>query len=625
MNALFRLIWLSCLVGGVVCGDARGGGGRGIQQAYSVGGGSVHLGGGVAAALGAAGARIVSGAAARSAVAFSSALVASDNAGGAFSARAVAPVLAKAVPPARTAWPDGPDAQYGDAGASVASIVRSVAPSVVRSLGGTGAQAARVARAVSVPYVYAPVVGRACRTDPFVGVVCEILVWIEQSASLGLPNEILLQIFLLAVGPHSDAEPRRHAHYRTLFAIAGSCRHWADFVGSAGGLWSSFSLTPHRLTASLDYWLSRVHGAPLDLHLAFDDLFALYHPPSTARAPRLDTRGTIARVAPALSRCARLSVDAEASIAFPAIMRALCNANGRLLVSLSIARVYIAFLEDIVPPLDSVPNLFFRTGVPMLRFLRLCNTTVGWNNLQFYLGLEVFKLWGIRRPINPTALQLYAMLAIARCLVRLSMREVECDALPPCTHAFFTLLRLIELDLHLSGTLGVPDVLSRCRMPALRKLSLIADTEFDVRCLLACSQLLGRVIILSLQVNQVSREVLSELWANLLLVEELDISASGLPAFQALHSPDGPHGSSHLCPKLTTLVVRNVPPVAMKRFLQRRVSSGLTLQRLVMYQAVDFFEDGEADLAWIANLLGPDAFSMDPDRDLDSPMDWLKH
>ncbi|KAJ7758269.1 hypothetical protein B0H16DRAFT_1720875 [Mycena metata] len=342
-------------------------------------------------------------------------------------------------------------------------------------------------------------IGHAGRCTPFIGTVCGITVWIEQTAALGLPNEILFQIMSDVTGPYRDAEPARHEHYTALFSLAATCRHWYTFLADCGGLWSSFCLTPHRLEASLEFWLSRIHHAPLDLRLYFDDLFALYHPRSTARAPRLGVRGTIGRIAPALSRCARLSIDAEATLSYPLLMRALGVASGRMLVSLAISRVYFAFLEDIVPPLDAAPNLFFRTGVPMLRFLRLCNATVGWGNLGFFERLEVLKLWGFRLPIGPTAVQLYTIISIAQYLVRLSLREVECDPLPPREHAFITCTFLVELDLHLSGTLGVPEVLSRCSFPALRKLSLILDAEFDLRCLLACSSLLGRVVVLTLQ------------------------------------------------------------------------------------------------------------------------------
>ncbi|KAJ7035863.1 hypothetical protein C8F04DRAFT_1258506 [Mycena alexandri] len=472
-----------------------------------------------------------------------------------------------------------------------------------------------------------PRVGRAGRTSPFIGTVCGILilVWIEQSASLGLPNEILYKIFTDTAGPYDDTEPARHEHYQSLFSLAGTCRHWNDFLGGCGGLWSSFRLTPHRLTASLDFWLSRIHNAPLDLTLSFDDLFALYHPRSTARAPRLGVRGTIIRVAPALSSCAHLSVDAEAITAFPLLMQALGIASGHILVSLSITRVYFAFLEDLVPPFDPAPNLFFRTGVPMLRFLRLCNATVGWDNIQFFLRLEVLKLWGFRRPISPTAVQLYAILAVTRYLVRLSLREVECDALPPRDRDFIAWPHLVELDLHLSGTLGVPEVLSRCRFTVLRKLSLILDTEFDVRCLLACSAMLGRIVVLTLQVDGVSREVLSELWSSLPLVEDADLSSSGLVAFEALHSPDGPYDSSNLCPRLANLSVSGVMPSVMRRFLERRAASHVFLRRLVMYQVVDFFEAGEADLDWIAAFLDGDSFFMDPDLAPDFSMRWLNH
>ncbi|KAJ7044251.1 hypothetical protein C8F04DRAFT_1250194 [Mycena alexandri] len=631
-----------------LCADAGGGGGRRIQSASRASRNAVGFAPsdtGVAA-LSVRGARFSSG---RSDYALSNLLprLGPSNAGLNL-ARAVAPGLADAVLPALSTLFDCAGLNSGDVGSfAPADELRFATPFAVCSPGDAVQHSAPDFCADSGRYTYAPSVGRAARTAPFVGMF--VGSWFgsssrEQpqfpsllslyandtlysflSASLGLPTEILLSIFAYAAGPYIDTEPHRHSYYQSIFAIAGACRHWHDFVGSCGSLWSSFCLAPHRLAASLDFWLSRVHRAPLDLRLSFDDLFALYHPPSTARAPRLGTRGTIHRVAPALSRCARLSIDAETTIAFPLLMCILGVADGHLLVSLSITRVYFAFLEDLVPPLDPAPNLFFKTGVPMLRFLRLCNATVGWDNLQFYLRLQVLKLWGIRRPINPTAVQLYYMLAAASCLIRLSLREVECDALPTREHAFFSWPYLVELDLHLSGTLGIPDVLSRCRMPALRKLTLVLDTKFDLRCLLACSAMLGHVVVLSLQVDGVSREVLSDLWGSLPLVEELDVSYSGLAAFEALYSPDGPCDGSHLCPRLSTLVVRSVPPIAMKQFLQRRFAAGFILRRLVMYQVVDFFEDGEADLTWIADLLGVGAFLMDPDRHPDSSMDWLNH
>ncbi|KAJ7019257.1 hypothetical protein C8F04DRAFT_1197905 [Mycena alexandri] len=470
-----------------------------------------------------------------------------------------------------------------------------------------------------------PVPGRAGYTDPFIGRVCGTLVWIEQSASLGLPNELLFKVFAHAVGTYVDTDPDRHSYYESLFAVAGACRHWNSYVADCGGLWSTFRLTPHRLAASLVFWMSRIHRSPVDLRLSFDDLFALYHPRSTARAPRLGVRNSILHIAPAFNQCARLCIDAEASFAFPLLMQLLSIASGHLLVSLSLSRVYFAFLEDRVPPIDPTPNLFFQTGVPNLRFLRLVNAAVGWGNLDFYKRLEVFKLWGMRPPINPTADQLYAILVVARLLVRLSFREVECDALSLCAHPLFRLPALVELDLHLSGTLGVPEVLSRCRAPALRKLTLILDSDFDVRCLLACTSILERVVVLSLQVAGVPRESMSDLWSRFPLVERLDVSCSDVVAFNALDSPDGVYDTPILCPRLSQLTVRSVPPSDMKKYLQRRAASGFALRRLMMYQAVDFFEENEGELTWIAGNFGAGEFLMDPESDVDSSAGWLIH
>ncbi|KAJ7039397.1 hypothetical protein C8F04DRAFT_1255102 [Mycena alexandri] len=438
-----------------------------------------------------------------------------------------------------------------------------------------------------------PAPGRAGYTIPFIGRVCGNTVWIRQSASLGLPNELLFAIFSYSSGRYVDTEPSRHAHYQSLLSVAGTCRHWYDYVGCCGGLWSSFTVTPHRLAASLNFWLSRIHRAPLDLQLSFDDLFALYHPRSTARAPRLGVRDTILRVAPALSQCARLSIDADSSSSYPLLMEKLSIASGHMLVSLSITRVYFAFLDGVIPPMDPTPNLFFRTGVPVLRFLRLCNATVGWGNLGFFERLEVLTLWGMHCSVGPTAVQLYAILAFAQLLVRLSLRQIECAPLPPGGCGFIALPCLVELDLHLSGTLGLPDTL---------------NSTLDV-CWLA------RVVVLSLQVSGVSREVLSDLWSLLPVVEELDLSSSGVVAFDALYSAGGPYDSSNHCPRLSCLTVRNVHPSDMKMFLQRRTASGLVVRRLTMFQVVDYFESSEADISWIADHVGPDAFCMDPDRE----------
>ncbi|KAJ7021222.1 hypothetical protein C8F04DRAFT_1274054 [Mycena alexandri] len=409
-----------------------------------------------------------------------------------------------------------------------------------------------------------PAPGRAGYTIPFIGRVCGNPVWIRQSASLGLPNELLFAIFSYSSGRYVDTEPSRHAHYQSLLSVAG-------------------------------FWLSRIHRAPLDLQLSFDDLCALYHPRSTACAPRLGVRDTILRVAPALSQCARLSIDADSSSSYPLLMEKLSIASGHMLVSLSITRVYFAFLDGVIPPMDPTPNLFFRTGVPVLRFLRLCNATVGWGNLGFFERLEVLTLWGMHCSVGPTAVQLYAILAFAQLLVRLSLRQIECAPLPPGGCGFIALPCLVELDLHLSGTLGLPDTL---------------NSTLDV-CWLA------RVVVLSLQVSGVSREVLSDLWSLLPVVEELDLSSSGVVAFDALYSAGGPYDSSNHCPRLSCLTVRNVHPSDMKMFLQRRTASGLVVRRLTMFQVVDYFESSEADISWIADHVGPDAFCMDPDRERD--------
>ncbi|KAJ7715117.1 hypothetical protein B0H16DRAFT_1742206 [Mycena metata] len=535
---------------------------------------------------------------------------------GAAFARAVALVVAEATLPALASHLFGPPRSSGggrtSAAGSIAHLLVPRADQVLPVLQDGGLRVYDANGAAPWPR---PALGRAGYTDPFLGRVCGKPVWIRQSATLGLPNEILFSIFSYAVGNYADADPARRIYYQRLFSIASACQHWNDYVGSCGGLWSTFRLTPHRLAASLSFWLSRIHRAPVDLRLSFDDMFALYHPRSTARAPRLGTRDSILRVSPAFSQCARLSIDADATYAFPLLMELLCVASGHLLVSLSITRVYFAFLEDRVPPIDPTPNLFFRSGVPRLRFLRLCNALVGWGNLEFYGRLEVFTVWAMRPPVNPTADQLYAILVVARFLVRLSMREVECDSLSPRVHPLFYLPSLVELDLHLSGTLGVPDVLARCRMPALRTLTLILDSEFDLRCILACSAMLERVVVLSLQVTGLSMP----------LVEHLDVSRSSAVAFSALHSPDGPYYTSNLCPRLSRLVVRNVPPSDMKDFLRRRAASGLVLHQLTMFQVVDFFESNETDLAWIAGTLGADAFHMDPEGGPSPSADWLLH
>ncbi|KAJ7712516.1 hypothetical protein B0H16DRAFT_1729349 [Mycena metata] len=179
-------------------------------------------------------------------------------------------------------------------------------------------------------------------------------------------------------------------------------------------------------------------------------------------------KGEGACVASALSRCGRLSIDAEATTAFPLLMRLLEVAHGNLLVSFSITRVYFAFLENLVPPLDPVPSPFFRTRIPMSQFLSLCDAL---------FGPARFKLWGIRHSINPSAaVQLRAILAVACSLVCLVLPEFDCNGTPPGASTLFAYPHLVELDLHLSGTKGVPDVLSRCQLSVLRKSTVVLGT-----------------------------------------------------------------------------------------------------------------------------------------------------
>ncbi|KAJ7041690.1 hypothetical protein C8F04DRAFT_1176787 [Mycena alexandri] len=291
---------------------------------------------------------------------------------------------------------------------------------------------------------------------------------------------------------------------------------------------------------------------------------------------------------------------------------AAVRASGELLVSLSLTRVTLAFLDGRLPRPNFIPDLFLRTGIPHLRFLRLRGATVGWDGHRYYPRLEVLIVQDLPPLICFTALQLYFILASSCSLMYLSLPNVSCDALPPYHHAFFSCMYILELDLYLNGTLGVPDVLSRCDMPSLRKLTLILESEFDLRCLLACS-FLERVVVMSLEAPNFPREALTDLWSRMPSIVDLDIGRAGFTAFDALYSPDGLFDCQHLCPKLRRL------------FLERRTAAGLILDHLTMFRVADFFERAEADIDWLSNTLGAEQFQIDPDCELSVTPRWTEH
>ncbi|KAJ7019102.1 hypothetical protein C8F04DRAFT_1198092 [Mycena alexandri] len=534
--------------------------------------------------------------------------------------RAAAPIIASSVGPAFASVVAGRP--------SYPAIGTNLPPTVAY----VDAHIERISRLSVVPYADVVIglarggayAGRGGNADPFVGRVLGKAIWIVQHVTFGFPNEILLQIFSHSIGDFHQSAPARQAYVRTLYAIIGTCRHWAHFVDCNRCLWASYDLNPFRLTSSVDLWLSKLYGVPIDLRLDFDDLFSLYHPVSTAAAPRLSVRNTILRAAPVLGSCARLSINAEETFSYPFLLELLCAASGRLLVSLSLTRVTLAFMEGFLPPPTLAPNLFFKTGVPLLRFLRLRNATPGWDDHKFYPRLEVLVVHDLHALICFTAIQLYLILLSCSSLMYLSLRDVPCDALPPRPHAFFSCVYLLELDLHLTGTLGIPDVLSRCEMPSLRKLSLTLDSEFDLRCLLACS-FLEQVAVLSLEAPSFTREVMTELWSRLPSVEDLDIGRAGFTAFDALYSLDGPFDAQHFCPKLRCLTVVDVCPSYARRFLERRFAAGFILVQLTMFRAADFSERVESDVDWLSNVLGADHFKIDPDCELFVAPQWIEH
>ncbi|KAJ7723244.1 hypothetical protein B0H16DRAFT_1895880 [Mycena metata] len=459
----------------------------------------------------------------------------------------------------------------------------------------------------------------------FFGTIFGRRVRIDQIADLGLPTEVLSEVFSLAVGTYDPTNRVGPSSVQSQLAIASVCKYWSYLVHGLGCLWSTFEVNPYQLEAPLLARLSRLHRTPIDLTLHFDDLFSLYHPRSTLAAPRLGVRDTILRVGPLLGSCRRLCIAAEDSFAFPLLLEILRFTSGALLVSLSLSRISFAFLEGRIAAPNLSPVLYFFSGVPLLRFLRLDNVCVGWEDRKYYAVLEVLDFRHMRAPINPPSVALYALLAAAPFLVRLSLDDIECGPLPPWEHPFFTCGYLVELYLHLTGTIGVANVLSRCLMPALHTLTLVLDAEFDLRCILACASLLERVVVLTLQATGLPRETISELWISVPLLQVLDLSAAGLLALDALYTPNGPFFTVHHCPRLSTLTVSDVSPSVMRRFVQRRADDGLRLQRLTMYRAVDFFESSELDVEWLLDFFGPDAFAMDPEFDCSGSLKWREH
>ncbi|KAJ7765352.1 hypothetical protein B0H16DRAFT_1717898 [Mycena metata] len=422
-----------------------------------------------------------------------------------------------------------------------------------------------------------------------------------------LPVELLLEILYFACGSYHASKA---FFVRTRGRLAASRRLWRTLVQSSPFFWNSLDLTPHRLVADVRQWTSHWTLGRLDLRLKCSDLYSLYYPTLISSAPRMLPSRTIAVISPFFSRCYRLCLVLEDTFALPDVLDRLRSTRGDHLQYFSLTRVSFPLFRYRVPAIVFNPRrLFAKTGLPMLRRLRLDNATVGWRDNRFYALLFDLVLANLVGAVSPTTLNFYRLLQRATLLRRFYVHCVLCEqlldvALPPVQ-----LLDLAVLDLRLGESAGVACVLSRCIMPSLTSLTLHMASDSELALFMHCANAMGSVVKLSINASSTDLAACSTLYSSFPRVRFLDLSHATPYFFAALSDRVG---ESFHFPSLEELSVVDIPLPDLRATLDRRAPVCLPLKQLTVFRAVTTLRD-LAELEWFEDALKDGVLSVDPE------------
>ncbi|KAJ7441878.1 hypothetical protein FB451DRAFT_1414464 [Mycena latifolia] len=451
--------------------------------------------------------------------------------------------------------------------------------------------------------------------------------------NLGLPIELVEEIFLLALGRYIGRISRwLHAWH----ILCGTCWYYRAVIQLRSIFWDDYVVSPHCVEAELREWISHFGARPRDLRFHFDDPFGFRRSSPTSNVPWLSSARTIELVGAYASDCRCLCLRGEARREYPAFVRLLQQASASNLISLSLYRNSDLDINDDLPPLDTEPAFFAGSDVPFLRFLRLCNAVVGWNDLCMYKGLDVFVVHSIKGVLKsvsdpeichllgvlvPSGPQFWRVLVTMESVRYMSIRNLGCGPLPSNFSGAIILPSLIELDLSFCDVHGVADVLAGCRADALRTVAVSIYRDEDLCCLAKCSALLAGVTRFKVRGWGTTVLDVAALYRCLPSLRFLDLSKASPAYFTALCTVDV-FASPLLFSSLNSLAVTNVGARSMRRYMMRRIRAGMPLCKVVLFD-VPPYARYTSHLRWISRVLKGLAFRVDPD-DAPEP-EWMSH
>ncbi|KAJ7448105.1 hypothetical protein FB451DRAFT_1411451 [Mycena latifolia] len=425
------------------------------------------------------------------------------------------------------------------------------------------------------------------------------------------PAELQLLIFRHTFGNYFD-DMEQFVIDRTAALLA--CVKWYNLVSSAGEFWSSYLIIPYKKTSDVDGWTSRFHHHPLDLRVYLDPMHAFPFDEEDSLG-RMDLPASALLAVGLASQCHRLLICADEEKALPLLIPHLEQADGSLLESLTICRIFNVY-TDASARLSTPSNLLFGGNLPSLRHLRLTSFNLSWMHLSYYARVIHLVFHQFLEPaIIPTWDQLIRVFGAAPSLSRLSLRHFSCGPPPPGAPGI-CFISLLELDMCFCGE-NTLEFLSRCDFPCLTALSAHFHRSADVETLIGCTSMFPSLTYFCPSGDCHSggaAGVLLQLMPSLLRLNLSDASPVFLDAV-TMHDDQG----VVCCPRLRDLSIADCSLAEIQVLISRRMSTADRLALLSIHELQGTVT--EQGISWIRARV--DKLRVDPEFDFHD--DWVFH
>ncbi|KAJ7436312.1 hypothetical protein B0H11DRAFT_1936818 [Mycena galericulata] len=382
-----------------------------------------------------------------------------------------------------------------------------------------------------------------------------------------LPTEVWTLILYAYCGGF-DVHPYYYNHRRELLRQLNS--EWKRLIDADGLFWCRVVVNASISVNSLQSHVECIRGRRMDVSIDLNHLLA-YSTNSQCGAdhPRYKhTRRLLSTLAPTSHLWRHVTVSSACVTFMRLILDVIRPLQAPSLEHLTFRAVQHGSMET-MHDLFTTPPVIFNNNTPRLLHLRLVSATISWTSANIYSSLTVLEIINVARVRWPSEPEMVGMLASARSLVALVIKNCGVRHLRYGAQSrSFYIPQLVTLDLHKSnGMTSVIRALRHALTPALRCVTLRGFDGAHLRLLQTNLQGFGRI-----QQLRIKRNRLPEIF-----LLDIDCDAGQFVAVLA----DNPQYGT----KLTSLAVADVNLALIHAYVMCRSNEKNSVLRLYLNAA----------------------------------------